>query len=87
MLVAKLTAFVGLVLLVGGATHALGSNSLAISAVLLLVASAIAAVVLEGRELELVAGLAADGTDELDATVADPPFKVPMLDEQVRPAA
>ena len=49
MLLAKVTALVGLALFVGGALGVLGGHAQAVSAVLLLLAAGIGAVVLEGR--------------------------------------
>ena len=69
MLIAKLTAVLGLALLVGGSTDALAATSLGIGAVLLLVAATIGAVVMEGRDLEVAAGLAPHRADETEAEV------------------
>ena len=80
MFIAKLTAALGTALFIGGAAGTLPPISPAIGAVLLLVAAAIGAVVLEGRDLELVAGLAAHPADE-------PSSNSPSLDEPMQPAA
>jgi hypothetical protein len=83
MLIAKLTAFLGSALFLGGATGTLPPTSLAIGAVLLLVAAATGAVVLEGRDLELVAGLVAHPVE--DAT--QPSSTTATLDEPMQPVA
>ena len=86
MLVAKVTALVGLLLFVGGATGSMGVASQAVGAFLLLLAAAVAAVVLEGRDLDLVAGLDAHPLDDTDAAVLEL-VATPAADEHVQSAA
>ena len=86
MLLAKLTALVGLALFVGGALGVVGGFAQAISAVLLLIAAGIGAVVLEGRDLEHVAGLAKP-EDEVEAPMIDVVRPIPAIGEAFRPAA
>jgi hypothetical protein len=69
MLMAKVIALAGLVLFAGGATGALAVTSLAIGSVLLLMGATVAAVALEGRDLEDAAGLIPHPADEADAAV------------------
>ena len=69
MLTAKVIAALGLGLLIGGSTGLLSDATLSTGAVLLLVAATIGAVVLEGRDLEVAAGLAPHETAEADADV------------------
>jgi len=57
MRMATLTALFGLALIVAGATGFLADNSLAVGAVLLLVAATVAAVLLEEHDLESGAAL------------------------------
>jgi hypothetical protein len=86
MLLAKLTALVGLALFVGGALGVVGTYAQAVSAVLLLVAAGIGAVVLEGRDLEHVAGLAR-AEDQIESPVIEPAQPTPAFGEAFRPAA
>ena len=87
MLIAKITGLIGLVLFVGGATGSLGLSSLAIGAVLLLLGAATGAVVLEDRDLQLVAGLGARPVEDADMSVIDQAMSSAALDPPVRPAA
>ena len=86
MLLAKLTALVGLALFAGGALGVVGAFAQAISAVLLLIAAGIGAVVLEGRDLEHVAGLATP-EDEVEAPIIDVVRPISSIGEAFRPAA
>jgi len=86
MLLAKVTALVGLALFVGGALGVLGGHAQAVSAVLLLLAAGMGAVVLEGRDLEHVAGLAKP-EDEVEAPIIEPAPPIAALGDAVRPAA
>jgi hypothetical protein len=86
MLLAKLTALVGVTLFIGGAVGILGAYTQAISAVLLLLAAGMGAVVLEGRDLEHVAGLAKP-EDEVEAPIIEPAPPIAALGDAVRPAA
>ena len=86
MLLAKVTALVGLALFVAGALGVLGGYAQAVSAVLLLLAAGIGAVVLEGRDLEHVAGLAKPEA-EVEAPVIAPAPPIPAFGEAFRPAA
>ena len=83
MFLAKLTAVLGSALFIGGATGTVPPAGLGMGAVLLLVAAAAGAVVLEGRDLELVAGLVAHPPE--DATHQS--LNTPTLDGPIQPAA
>ena len=83
MFLAKVTVVLGSALLIGGATATLPPSCLGIGAVLLLVAAATGAVVLEGRDLELVAGLVAPPAEE----ATQPSSNTPTHDRPIQPAA
>jgi hypothetical protein len=72
MLFAKVTALIGLLLFLGGATGSPAPGSQALGAFLVLLAATIWAVVSEGRDLDLVAGLDAQPVDDADGAVIEP---------------
>jgi hypothetical protein len=87
MCFAKITALVGMLLLVGGTTGSLAPASQAFGAFLVLVAATIGAVVSESRDLELVAGLVAHPADDRDTTVIEPALLTATQDEPIQLAA